>query len=121
MWGTVRALLSRSIQGVTDGFTLPVRLVGVGYRASLVTQEHSKQPILSMKLGYCHPIDIPVPEGIDVSITQNGARLTLKGIDWQQITQFAANIRKWRKPEPFNGKGVFVGNETVRRKVGKKK
>jgi large subunit ribosomal protein L6 len=114
MWGTTRALLNNSILGVTEGFTVPVRFVGVGYRAQL------DGDVLSLKLGYKDPIVLSVPSGVTVQVV-NPTRLMLSGVDLQQMTQFAATIRKWRPPEPYNQKGVFVGTETIRKKVGKKK
>jgi len=122
LWGTSRALLARAVHGVSTGFTLSVQLVGVGYRAVLIPSATPSSPsMLSMKLGYCHTIDVPIPSDLTVTVDANGARFVVSGVDWQRVTQFAAQVRKWRPPEPYNGKGVFVGNETVRRKVGKKK
>lgn len=115
MRGTTRALLANYITGVTRGYTLPIRLVGTGYRASVDTPE-----VLSLKVGYSHPIDLPFPAGV-IATCPKQDRIVLKGYDWQKITQYAAQIRKWKKPEPYNQKGIFVGDETIAKKEGKKK
>jgi ribosomal protein L6P/L9E len=110
MRGTTRALLANYITGVTRGYTLPIRLVGTGYRASVDTPD-----VLSLKVGYSHPIDLPFPPGV-VATCPKQDRIVLKGYDWQKITQYAAQIRKWKKPEPYNQKGIFVGDETIAKK-----
>jgi large subunit ribosomal protein L6 len=102
------------IEGVSDGYTLPIRIVGIGYRAYM---ENGK---LGLKVGFCHPIILDVPKDIQVSIPVP-QRILLSGNDLQVVTQFAANIRKWRKPEPYNQKGIFVGDETIKKKEGKKR
>lgn len=114
MWGTTRALLENMVEGVHEGFTVPIRFTGVGYRALF---EEGK---LSLKLGYSHPILLDIPEGVEVKIPAP-TRIILQGNDLQKITQFAANIRKWRPPEPYNQKGIFVGDETIKKKEGKKR
>lgn len=114
IWGLTRALLSNMIIGVSDGFTLPIRIVGVGYRA-LFEQEK-----LSLKIGVSHPVLIDIPKGIKVEIPAP-QRIILSGANWPQITQFAAVIRNWRKPEPYNQKGIFVGDETIKKLEGKKR
>ncbi|KAJ9054263.1 54S ribosomal protein L6 mitochondrial [Entomophthora muscae] len=116
MWGTTRALINNAITGVTDGFTLPLKLVGVGYRANL--EDHDTK--IGLKLGYSHPIAVPIPEGIKVVIPQP-TRILLSSNDKQLLGQFAAVIRAWRKPEPYNQKGIFVGDEVIKKKEGKKK
>lgn len=126
MWGTTNAKLANMIEGVTlvlntlskvtYGFTLPVKLVGVGYRATLDTEGQ----VLAMKLGYANVISIPIPSSINV-LVPNPQRIVLKSIDLEAVTLFAASIRKWRPPEPFNQKGVFVGDETIKKKEGKKR
>ncbi|KAK9766546.1 54S ribosomal protein L6 mitochondrial [Basidiobolus ranarum] len=115
MWGTTRALINNSVIGVSEGFSVPLRLVGVGYRAALETNGK-----LGLKLGYSHPIEMEVPEGITVTIP-NPTRIVLFGSNLQKVKQFAAKIREWRKPEPYNQKGIFVGDETIKKKEGKKK
>ncbi|KAJ3371970.1 hypothetical protein HDU91_004744 [Kappamyces sp. JEL0680] len=114
MWGTVRALIQRMVTGVQDGYTLSLRMVGVGYRALM---EEGK---LSLKIGVSHPVLLEIPAGIRVSIPAP-QRIILQGADWPKITQFAAQIREWRKPEPYNQKGIFVGDETIKPKAGKKR
>ncbi|KAI9100450.1 ribosomal protein L6, alpha-beta domain-containing protein [Phlyctochytrium arcticum] len=114
MWGTTRALLDNMVEGVVEGYTVPIRFQGVGYRATL---EEGK---LSLKLGYSHPIVMDVPQGVELKIPAP-TRIILQGNDWHQIKQFAASIRKWRPPEPYNQKGIFVGEETIKKREGKKK
>ncbi|KAF9113329.1 hypothetical protein BGX27_001779 [Mortierella sp. AM989] len=115
MWGTTRALIANAITGVTDGYTVPIRLVGVGYRA---TVEGGNK--LSMKLGYSHPVDIEIPEGIQCT-TPLPNKIMLQANDIQKVKEFAFKIRKWRPPEPYNQKGIFVGDETIAKKTSKKK
>ncbi|KAJ2999014.1 hypothetical protein HDV02_003707 [Globomyces sp. JEL0801] len=114
MWGTTRALIARMLEGVTEGFTLPIRIVGVGYRASL---EGDK---LALKVGLSYTAMVDIPEGVIVTVP-NPQRVVVQGIDWAKMTQFAANVRKTRKPEPYNQKGIFVGDETIKKKEGKKR
>ncbi|KAI8801069.1 ribosomal protein L6, alpha-beta domain-containing protein [Cladochytrium replicatum] len=116
IWGTSRALLNRMVEGVTEGVTVPLRFVGVGYRAQL----DEAQKRIELRLGYSHSIFMKIPEGIEVVIPQP-QRILLKGIDLPKITQFAAQIRKWRPPEPYNQKGIFVGDETIKKKEGKRR
>ncbi|KAJ3273462.1 hypothetical protein HDV01_004382 [Terramyces sp. JEL0728] len=114
MWGTTRALIENMVTGVTEGFTIPIKMVGVGYRALI---EEGK---LSLKVGVSHPILMDIPAGVKVLIP-NPQRILLQGPDLNIVTQFAANVRKWRKPEPYNQKGIFVGEETIKKKEGKKR
>ncbi|KAJ3149932.1 hypothetical protein HDU89_003388 [Geranomyces variabilis] len=114
VWGTTRALLENMVEGVHEGYMVPLRFNGVGYRALF---EEGK---LSLKLGYSHPILLDIPEGVEVTIPAP-TRVVLQGNDLQKITQFAASIRKWRPPEPYNQKGIFVGDETIKKKEGKKR
>lgn len=114
MWGTTRALMANMVTGVTDGFTVPIRIVGVGYRALI---EENK---VSLKLGFSHPILLDIPNGVEVQIPAP-QRIILQGNDLEAVTQFAAKIRHWRKPEPYNQKGIFVGDETIKKKEGKKR
>ncbi|KAJ3142577.1 hypothetical protein HK100_000953 [Physocladia obscura] len=118
MWGTTRRLLANLVVGVSEGFTVPVRLVGVGYRASLVDEPGNKHILL--KLGHSHDIKVPVPDTVEVAIPAP-QRLILSSNDKLVVTQLAANIRKHRPPEPYNQKGVFVGDETIKKKEGKKR
>lgn len=112
--GTTRALLGNMVTGVSQGFEKRLELVGVGYRAQM------KGAVLNMALGYSHPIDYPVPEGVTVDVPSN-TQLIVRGIDKQQVGQVAAVIRSFRPPEPYKGKGVRYLNEVIERKVAKKK
>lgn len=96
MWGTTRSLLASAVSGVTEGHTAILRLVGVGYRASV--EQNGK--IVNLKVGYAHPVELKVPEGVKAS-TPTSTRILLEGIDKCVVGQFAANIRNWRKPEPW--------------------
>lgn len=135
MWGTTRTLLSNMIEGVSVGFTVPIRMNGVGYRAQLetvkttsdqtaadgtITPTPTTKQQLVLRLGFSHPVILDVPPGIQVTVPVP-QRIILQGIDVAQVTQFAANIRKHRPPEPYNQKGVFVGDETIKKKEGKKR
>ncbi|KAF9171244.1 hypothetical protein BGX21_000233 [Mortierella sp. AD011] len=115
MWGTTRALIANAITGVTDGYSVPIRLVGVGYRA---TVEGGNK--LSMKLGYSHTVEVEIPEGIQCT-TPLPNKIMLQGNNIQKVKEFAHKIRKWRPPEPYNQKGIFVGDETIAKKTSKKK
>jgi large subunit ribosomal protein L6 len=114
MWGTTNSLIDNMITGVTEGFTCTLRMVGVGYRAQLMGST------LDLKCGYSHPIQLQIPKGITVVIS-NPQRIKLVGNNLQNVKQFAASIRRWRPPEPYNQKGIFVDDETIRKKEGKKK
>jgi large subunit ribosomal protein L6 len=100
------------VTGVTEGFKKALEIRGVGYRASVSGKT------LNLLLGYSHPVDMPIPEGLSVSV-ENGVNLVVEGIDKQLVGQFAADIRAKRPPEPYKGKGVRYADEQVRRKVGK--
>ncbi|SPO25731.1 related to MRPL6 - mitochondrial ribosomal protein, large subunit [Ustilago trichophora] len=159
-WGLTRSLLSNALTGVSEGHTVSLKLVGVGYRASIepdplprrskldIALGSSKSFFLSeaakqaeidranrakeaaekqgpnmrlhIRLGYSHPVLLPVPHGIQVQIPQPN-RIVLKGADKEQLGLFASQIRSWRKPEPYKGKGIFVDDETIRLKTAKKK
>jgi len=113
MAGTTRALINNMITGVTDGFERKLELVGVGYRA----QAQGKD--LNLTLGFSHPVVYKVPEGIEVEIPSQ-REIIVKGIDKQQVGQVAAEIRRYRPPEPYKGKGVRYSDERVVLKVAKK-
>ncbi|SJX63002.1 related to MRPL6-mitochondrial ribosomal protein, large subunit [Sporisorium reilianum f. sp. reilianum] len=159
-WGLTRSLLANALEGVSEGHTVSLKLVGVGYRASIEADplprrskldvalagtksfflsEAAKQAEidraaraqqaaeklgpnmrLHIRLGYSHPVLLPVPHGIQVQIPQPN-RIVLKGADKEQLGLFASQIRTWRKPEPYKGKGIFVNDETIRLKTAKKK
>ena len=110
--GLARALAANLVTGVTEGFKKALEIKGVGYRASV------SGSTLNLLLGYSHPVDMPIPKGISVSV-EGGTRLVVEGIDKQLVGQFAADVRSKRPPEPYKGKGVRYADEHVRRKVGK--
>lgn len=122
--GTVRAYLQNHILGVSEGHTAILRLVGVGYRATVENSAVTKKPdyegqkFVSLKVGYSHPIELGVPQGVKASCPQP-TRILLEGIEKEVVKQFAAEIREWRKPEPYKGKGIFVNDETIRLKSKK--
>lgn len=124
MWGTVRAYLANHILGVSEGHAAILRLVGVGYRAtvekSAVTKspEYEGQQFVSLKVGYSHPIELGIPKGVKAS-TPQPTRLLLEGPEKEVLMQFAAEIREWRRPEPYKGKGIFVNGETIKLKAKK--
>ncbi len=114
MWGTVRALVNNMVTGVATGFTRNLDINGVGYRAAV------QGDTLTLQLGYSHEIPYPIPK--DVRITcERPTVITVMGADRQRVGQVAAEIRSFRPPEPYKGKGVKYRDETVRRKEGKKK
>ncbi|KAI1402786.1 ribosomal protein L6 [Hypoxylon fuscum] len=122
MWGTTWAYLNRHIIGVSEGHTAILRLVGVGYRATVEERprkaQYPGQKFVCLKLGFTHPVEEPVPIGMKAS-TPQPTRILLEGINREQVMSFAAQIRKWRKPEPYKGKGIFVNDETIRLKQKK--
>lgn len=114
LWGTTRAQIANMVQGVTTGFERTLELVGVGYRAEM------QGPDLKMSLGYSHPVIVKAPKGVTISVTKP-TEIKLAGSDKQVLGQVASELRAWRPPEPYKGKGVRYQGETVRRKEGKKK
>lgn len=122
MWGTTHAYLRNHITGVSEGHTAVLRLIGVGYRATIESTATTKQPeypgqlFVNLKLGYSHLIEMGVPQGVKAS-TPQPTRILLEGTVKETVMQFAANIRKWRVPEPYKGKGIFVNDETIRLKA----
>jgi len=113
-WGMQRTLVSNLVEGVTDGFSKVLLISGVGYRA----QAQGKK--LKLQLGFSHDVDLDVPEGLEVK-TPDQTTIEISGIDKQAVGQFAAEIRRWRKPEPYKGKGIKYRGEYIFRKEGKKK
>ncbi len=111
MWGTVRALANNAIIGLTKGFEKKLEINGVGYRAAV------KGNVLELQLGFSHPINYEIPTGITVTVEKN--IITVKGTDKQQVGQVAAEIRSFRKPEPYKGKGIKYVDERIIRKAGK--
>lgn len=112
LWGLTRTLLANMIQGVTQGYEKRLEIEGVGWRAALEGDS------LTLSLGFSHPVKMKTPERMTVSVDKNV--IIVGGIDKEQVAQFAARIRKMRKPEPYKGKGVRYQGEVVRRKLGKK-
>jgi large subunit ribosomal protein L6 len=113
-WGMQRTLVSNLVTGVTDGYTKVLEITGVGYRAS------AQGAKLKLQLGFSHDVDIDVPEGLEVK-TPDQTTIEISGIDKQMVGQFAAEVRRWRKPEPYKGKGIKYRGEYIFRKEGKKK
>lgn len=113
-WGLQRTLVANLVEGVTQGFTKVLDITGVGYRAN------AQGKTIKLQLGFSHDVDLPVPEGLEVK-TPDQTTIEISGIDKQKVGQFAAEIREWRKPEPYKGKGVRYRGEFIFRKEGKKK
>jgi large subunit ribosomal protein L6 len=113
-WGTSRTLVSNLINGVTKGFEEKLEITGVGYRAAV----QGKQ--LSLQLGFSHDVNYPIPQGITIA-TPKPTEIVITGIDKQQVGQVDAEIRRFRSPEPYKGKGVKYAGEYIFRKEGKKK
>ncbi|MFN3955681.1 MAG: 50S ribosomal protein L6 [Pararhodobacter sp.] len=113
-WGLSRSMVANLTQGVTGGFKKDLELVGVGYRAAMQGKD------LKLSLGYSHEVIFEVPAGVSVS-TPKPTEIVIEGIDQQLVGQVAANIREWRRPEPYKGKGIRYKDEYIFRKEGKKK
>jgi large subunit ribosomal protein L6 len=112
--GTARALIANMVKGVSEGFEKKLQLVGIGYKAQ------AKGQVLNLSLGFSHPIDHAIPAGVTCE-TPSATEIVLKGADKQLVGQTAANIRSYREPEPYKGKGVRYADENVLRKEAKKK
>jgi len=110
-WGTYRALTANAVKGLSEGFSKSLEINGVGYRAAV------KGKVLELQLGYSHPINYDIPEGLEITVEKN--IITVKGSDKQAVGQSAAIIRGYRKPEPYKGKGVKYTDEHIVRKAGK--
>jgi len=110
--GLARALLANMVIGVTEGFTRVLEIQGVGYRAEASGKK------LNLTLGFSHPVEVEIPDGLKVSV-ENNTVVTIEGIDKERVGQFAADVRAFRPPEPYKGKGIRYQGERVRRKVGK--
>ena len=113
-WGMQRTLVDNLVNGVTNGYTKVLEITGVGYRANVQGKN------LKLFLGYSHDVDFAVPEGIEIK-TPDNTTIEISGIDKQKVGQVAAEIRRWRKPEPYKGKGIKYRGEFIFRKEGKKK
>jgi large subunit ribosomal protein L6 len=114
MWGTTRALVANLVKGVSQGYTRSMEITGTGYRAAVQGRN------LEMNLGFSHPVVFPIPEGIKITCERPTA-IKVEGVDKRLVGQVASEIRAWRLPEPYKGKGVRYTDETIRRKEGKKK
>ncbi|MBC9033600.1 50S ribosomal protein L6 [Sphingomonas sp. JC676] len=113
-WGMQRTMVQNLITGVTEGFSKKLLITGVGYRAN------SQGKVLKLQLGYSHDVNFDIPEGIEIK-TPDQTTVEISGIDKQKVGQVAAEIRRWRKPEPYKGKGIKYDGEFIFRKEGKKK
>jgi large subunit ribosomal protein L6 len=113
-WGMQRTLVQNLVTGVTEGFIKVLEITGVGYRAT------AQGKTLKLQLGYSHDVNFDVPEGIEIK-TPDNTTVEISGIDKQKVGQVAAEIRRWRKPEPYKGKGIKYRGEYIFRKEGKKK
>jgi large subunit ribosomal protein L6 len=113
-WGMQRTLVQNLVTGVTEGFTKVLEITGVGYRAT------AQGATLKLQLGYSHDVNFDVPEGIEIK-TPDNTTVEITGIDKQKVGQVAAEIRRWRKPEPYKGKGIKYRGESIFRKEVKKK
>ena len=114
MWGTTRALVNNMVVGVSTGFSVGLEINGVGYRAAV------QGNVLNLQLGYSHDIAFPIPADVKIAC-ERPTVITVSGADRQRVGQVAAEIRAYRPPEPYKGKGIKYARETVRRKEGKKK
>jgi len=113
-WGMQRTLVANLVAGVTQGYSKTLLITGVGYRAT------AQGKTLKLQLGYSHDVNFPVPDGIEIK-TPDNTTVEIIGIDKQKVGQVAAEIRRWRKPEPYKGKGIKYRGEFIFRKEGKKK
>lgn len=113
MQGTTNSLINNMIIGVSEGFSKGLEAVGVGYKFNVQGNK------IVVNAGYSHPVNVEIPSGIKAELVSN-TEITLSGIDKQKVTEFAANVRKIREPEPYKGKGIHYKDEHVRRKEGKK-
>lgn len=112
LWGTYASIIRNMIEGVTDGFTRILEIEGVGYRAAVQGNQ------IVLNVGFSHPVELDIPEGIQAEVVKN--TITLTGSDKEALGQFAANVRKVKKPEPYKGKGIRYQGEYIIRKQGKK-
>lgn len=114
MWATSRTLVNNMVKGVSAGYTVNLEINGVGYRAAVQGRD------LVLQLGFSHDVKYPIPEGISIKCDKP-TTIAISGYDKQKVGQVAAEIRGWKKPEPYKGKGIKYSNETILRKEGKKK
>jgi large subunit ribosomal protein L6 len=114
MWGTTRAHIANMVRGVSQGYTKSMEITGTGYRAAVQGKN------LEINLGFSHPVVFPFPEGIKITCERPTA-IKVEGVDKRLVGQVASEIRAWRLPEPYKGKGIRYTDEQIRRKEGKKK
>ncbi|MEK7087226.1 MAG: 50S ribosomal protein L6, partial [Patescibacteria group bacterium] len=112
LWGTLRAVISNMVNGVTKGFEKKLEIEGVGFKAQIQGTE------LSLNLGYSHPVIFKIPEDVKIDVVKN--TITVSGFSKELVGQTAANIRSLKKPEPYKGKGIRYAGEVIKRKAGKK-
>lgn len=112
LWGTYASHVSNMVAGVNEGYTKKLEVNGVGYRVEL------RGDTLVLNIGFSHPVELKVPEGLDVAVEKN--IITISGVNKETVGQFSANVRAVRKPEPYKGKGIKYSDEVIRRKEGKK-
>jgi large subunit ribosomal protein L6 len=112
MHGLTRTLINNMVVGVTEGYTKRLEIIGTGYRAAKAGNK------LTLNLGYSHPVEMTDPDGVTSEVEGNN-KIIVTGIDKEKVGQYAANIRKWREPEPYKGKGIKYDTEHIRRKAGK--
>lgn len=112
-FGTYRSLINNMVVGLSSGFKKDLEIVGVGYKAQVAGK------VLELSLGYSHPIKFQIPTGIEIAVTDRNTKLSVSGFDKRQVGFIAAQIREFRPPEPYKGKGVKYADERIRRKVGK--
>ncbi len=110
-FGLRRTLLANTVQGVTEGFQKILEIIGVGYKVGIEGQK------ITLNVGFSHPVEYKLPQGMSAKV--EGNKLTLQGIDKEQVGEVAAQIRRFRPPEPFKGKGIKYADEVIRRKAGK--
>lgn len=113
-WGMTRSMIANLVQGVTEGFKKELEISGVGYRATM------QGNVLKLALGYSHDVNFAIPEGVTITAPKQ-TEIIIEGMDQQLVGQVAANIREWRAPEPYKGKGIRYKGEYIFRKEGKKK
>ena len=113
-WGMTRSMIDNLVTGVSTGFKSELEIQGVGYRAAITGN------VLKLSVGYSHEVNFDVPKGVTITVPKQ-TEITVEGIDQQQVGQVAANIREWRAPEPYKGKGIRYKDEYIFRKEGKKK
>ncbi len=114
MWGTTRALVANMVKGVSTGYTKSMEITGTGYRAAVSGKT------LTINLGFSHDVIFPIPDGITI-VCERPTAIKVSGVDKRQVGQVASEIRSWRPPEPYKGKGVKFDGEQILRKEGKKK